>query len=117
MTATLRAVLDGQVTEDQMRESLAEAANLGHWFHWHARDSRRQDLEHWPDDWFLRGGELLFWELKRRGKKPTLGQARVLEALNAFIDAHDLGRFCEARVIEPGDVAGCIERLTGGTAI
>ena len=111
----LREVLDGQMTEDDMRSQLEAAAVIGRWFHWHARDSRRQDLEAWPDDWFLRDGELLFWELKRVRGKLTPGQAAVLGALERFITAHGLEGYCEARVVRPADLPECIERLTGGT--
>jgi len=38
-------------------------------------------------------------------------QREWLAALNEFIEAHDLGRFCEAKVVRPGDMPACLTRL------
>lgn len=111
MSLSLRHVLDGRVTEDDMRAQLLAAARIGGWEHVHVRDSRLQDVTDYPDDWFLRGSEMLWWELKTVRGKPTIGQQRVLRTLNAFIEAHGLENYCEARVIRPADMQDCLERL------
>src|SRR5690348_3841760 len=107
----LRTVLDRRLTEENMRSHLVAAAGIGGWEHGHVRDSRGQDVEDWPDDWFLRGGEFLWWELKTVRGKPTAGQERLLAALNAFAEAHGLAGYFEARVVRPCDLPACIERL------
>jgi len=107
----LRAVLEAQQTEDDMRDELVKAATIGGWAHMHIRDSRGQDATDYPDDWFLRGGRMYWWELKSARGKPTPGQTRMLAALNTFIDAHGLGEWCEARVVRPADMADCLDRL------
>lgn len=116
MSATLRAVLDRQVTEDQMYAALARAARLGGWLFIHHHDSRHSAAG-FPDILAIRGGELLAWECKRERGKTTPAQDAWLAGFQAFIEAHDLAGFCEARVVRPADLAACIARLTGGTVI
>lgn len=117
MTASLRAILDRQLTEDQMRTTLVQAAHIGGWLHMHIRDSRRQDATGFPDDCFLKDGRLFLWELKRVNGRLSPEQTIWLEALQRFIKAHNLGGFMEARVIRPADMPVALALLSGGEVL
>ncbi len=97
-------------TEKQMRMTLEQAAKIGGWrcfFVWSSIHSPAG----WPDMWFIRGGEMLFMELKRRGKKPTAIQAEVLDALTRYGYANSLTEYWEVSVVTPDNLQEAIDRL------
>jgi Holliday junction resolvase len=116
VSSTLRAVLDRQVREADMQQTLMDAARLGGWLAYHAFDSRRSP-EGYPDIVAIRGGEMVAWELKTVQGRTTAAQEAWLAGFRAFGEAHGLGRWLDVRVVRPSDMAECIERLTGGRVL
>lgn len=108
--AALAELLQSQKTEDDMFEELRAAARTRGWLLYHTHDARHS-ASGFPDVVALKDGRLYLWELKRERGKTTPAQDAWLAAFAAFIDAHDLGRFCEARVVRPSDLKSCLLRL------
>lgn len=116
MSATLRAILDGQVSERSMQQAIMDTARLGGWRAYHAFDSRRSP-EGFPDVLAVRGGEMVAWELKTVRNHTTAQQEAWLAAFRTFAEAHGLGDWLDVRVVRPADMASAIERLTGGKVL
>src|SRR5688500_7334273 len=95
------------MTEDELLQAITEVATLAGW-RWHhvRRSDKALQMGHagYPDLTMARGGELLFYELKRTGGKPTTEQWEWLDALA------EAG--VTAEVVEPADLDAVIRRLT-----
>ena len=106
-----RAAELSAMTEDDMRERIREAAEIGRWKWYHPRDSRRSTAG-WPDDVLCRQGRLWCLELKRQGKNPTKAQQEWLIELTtvpgvraSVIRPEDLDRLVELLVMPEAELA------------
>ena len=111
MNKTQQKTFAPNPTEAEMRETLRAAAKAGGWMMWFVHDSRHSPAG-WPDMWFLRGGEALFMELKRTGKKWTPVQEKTIYALREFAEAHGIAHWMDAFVVTPGTLQAACEMLT-----
>jgi hypothetical protein len=78
------SVLSKAMTEDELLTAITEAATYLGWRWHHIRRSDKaiqQGDAGFPDVVLARNGRILFLELKREGKTPTLGQYEWLGAL------------------------------------
>ena len=73
-------------TENQLLEAVRGYAKLTGWLTYHTHDSRRSEPG-FPDLVMVRGGRLIFAELKREGGNPTPEQRIWLAELG------DVGRY------------------------
>jgi hypothetical protein len=71
-----------KATESRFMRAVITFAKLHRWESYHTHDSRRSDPG-FPDLVLVRGGRIVFAELKLTGKKPTPEQYRWLDLLRA----------------------------------
>lgn len=100
--------LPASTTEEALRTWIRKVALPHGWLHFHVHDSRRSAGEGFPDDLFCNGTDILVWELKMHGKKPSANQEKWLSLL-----AHT-GKV-ECGVKYPHDWGNIVERLTRKT--
>lgn len=86
-SATQR-VLQRACTERQLMDAVIECAERLGWRCWHDTDSRR-NKPGLPDLILVRGGELIFAELKTSRGQLRAEQREWLEALGAVMDASE----------------------------
>jgi VRR-NUC domain len=89
------------VTEKEFQQGVLDWARINGWLAFHAHDSRRSQPG-FPDLTLVRGGLLMFVELKTASGRVSPAQQQWLAALS------DAG--CEVHVWRPGDW-GEIERV------
>lgn len=77
-----RRILDNHMfsSEKAFQAAVRKKAEDNGWLVYAVRDSR-QTPAGWPDLTLIRGGRLMFWELKMPKKKPTAAQQKWLGAL------------------------------------
>lgn len=92
------------MTEREWQSFVVDLAGSSGWWTYHTFDSRRSTAG-FPDLVLVRGGELIFAELKRDGGRPTPEQLAVLLMLR--------GAGQTAVVWTPADEAEVVARLTG----
>jgi hypothetical protein len=75
-----RRVTQPGITERQLLDAVVAYARLRDWLAYHTFDSRRSEAG-FPDVVLVRGGRLVFVELKVAGRRPRVEQQRYLERL------------------------------------
>lgn len=100
--ATAREVGARLMSEKQWQALVLSFAAAHGWWAYHPFDSRRSSSG-WPDLTLVRGGELVFMELKKHNGKVSDDQARVITMLE------EAGQ--EVHVCRPQDEAAVFERL------
>jgi len=70
------------VPESKLQGWVRQCAVARGWLHYHTHNSRRSEAG-FPDSVMVRGSRIVFAELKRQDKKPTLEQRAWLDALAA----------------------------------
>lgn len=73
-------------TEDQLLEAIREYALFKKWLCYHTHDSRRSEPG-FPDLVLVRGGRLIFAELKKETEYPTPEQKKWLHQLDKVVSA------------------------------
>ena len=99
--------LPASTTEEELRAWIRKVALPRGWLHFHVRDSRQSAGEGFPDDFLTNGTDILMWELKMHGKKPTQAQQQWLSHLT------HTGKV-ECGVKYPQDWPEIVARLTQG---
>ena len=94
------------MTEKQFQATVVELARLAGWLCFHPFDSRRS-TPGFPDLTLVRGGRIVFAELKVPPRTTTAAQDRWLAALQAVAAA-------EVHVWKPGDWDSIQQTLLGG---
>ena len=75
-----RAVLDAAMSEAAFQQTVIDAARLTGWLVYHTHDSRHSPAG-FPDLVLVRGGRLMFWELKAMRGRASAAQLDWLAAL------------------------------------
>lgn len=70
------------MTEEQLLQNCRQAAELLGWLTYHTRNSRRSDPG-FPDLVLVRGAQIMFWELKVKGRQLTANQEKWRDAIKA----------------------------------
>ncbi len=95
--------------EDQLLEAIRDYARLRGWLCYHTHDSRRSEPG-FPDLVLVRGGRLIFAELKKEGEHPTKEQRKWLLQLDKV--ANNWNESVDAYVWYPSDwLSGKIEEV------
>ena len=100
-TLTQQELLARAMSEKELTKYILQLANALGWTSFHARDSRKQQLEGLPDLLLVRPPRLEWWELKRetvrgaRSGRLSLVQEDVIEMLQ------DSGQV--VRIVRPSD--------------
>ena len=97
-----RAALDAAISEKAFAQQVVDAARLTGWLVYRTFDSRRSPAG-FPDLVLVRGGRLMFWELKTMRGRLSSAQ---LDWLAALADAG-----ADAMLVSPRDWDAIVEML------
>lgn len=77
-----KAIMQASITEGELQGFVVTLARLHGWLAYHTYDSRRSEAG-FPDLCLVRGGRVIFAELKSEKGKVTAAQQRWIDALTA----------------------------------